>query len=194
MTENHSKLNTHSPILPLLVVVVVIGLGYLVIQPTIIELKDLNIQIAAKVKQITTMTEKIDALKYLKAEFAKNTKDLELLGVIIPEDEQVPEILVQLSAIASKSAVQVTSITPKVTSGKSIFQIGVNGDFSGISSFVDNLEKNSRPIAVQSVSFVPSAAKEGTASMTANLSIEIFTLSNAQTNPAAQTTTAESAS
>lgn len=181
MTNDQGKLNLYSPLLPLLIVVIIIGLGYLVIQPLITTLKDLNTKIAARSEQITQMESKISNLKYLKGEFAKATADLDLLNIAIPKDSQMPEILMQLAQIAGKSGVQITSINPKSGEGENL-SINTQGDFASISSFIENLEKNLRPITIRAISFTSSKNQEGVSTMTANISLEVFTLPSSSTS------------
>lgn len=176
MIKEEEKLATNSPLLPLLVAIFCFGLGYLVIYPKISELKNLNTQIAAVNKDSINLQEKTSNLKILQSKFARASSDVELLKVALPADEQMAEIIQQLQTLASKSGMLVKSIRPSIgpVSDETLLAVSLEGTFSNLVTFSENLEKNVRPANIKSVNMASSDSLTGTI-FEANVTLAFFT-------------------
>lgn len=179
MVNEQPKLQTHSPLLPFLMVLICIALGYFIISPKIAEIKSTNTSIAAKDKDTQALQEKIDGLKSLKSKFAVAPDDVNLLKIVTSDSEQMPEIIEQITAIANKSGMLVKSIKPdsRQVAGETLLSLQLGGDYLGLISFSENLEKNVRPAGVKSIN-MSSGLSDNTKTFDATVTISLFTNNN----------------
>lgn len=180
-----NNVKEHSSLLPLLAVIVAIGLGYLVINPKIAELRSLNNQISAKNLDITAMQEKINNLTILKQKFSESPGDVELLNLAVPKDSQIPEIIEEVTAMAGKSGLEVNAINPVVqqtSSGETEVSISVNGDYISFVNFSENLEKNIRPVTFKSVNIASQVQASGSIKLNATITLGFLTYQNKSTS------------
>lgn len=179
MVKDNEKINTHSPFLPFIVAIICLALGYFIISPKVTSLYELNTQIAAKQKDTANLQEKIDNLTNLKLKFEQSSDDVDLLKMVLASSDQQPEIINQLTAIASKSGMEIKAIKPydmQVTGSTSIM-VTLKGDYAGLIVFCSNLEKNIRPAAIKSVNLT-SSKQEDQNYFEASLIINFFTNQN----------------
>lgn len=132
---------------------VILVVGIWLIYPLMNQISDLNLKIGAKNEEISQAEKKINDLNTLKTEFSRFQNEVKQLAIAAPSEEQMPEILAQLEALAKKSGLEVNSIQP--TTGTASNEVAINlstkGSFTSTLLFLQNLEKNARPIQVRSI-------------------------------------------
>lgn len=138
--------------------------GYFLTKPLIGKLKEKNIQIDAKEKDISAMQSKISDLQTASSQMKTGSKELELLNLAWPPDEGLPEVLVSVEAMAGRAGLSVQAISPasgqQSNTGEVPVTVTVSGNFSNIITFSQILEKNLRPIKIKSIAIAASTAKD----------------------------------
>jgi Tfp pilus assembly protein PilO len=179
MLNEEAKIKNQTQLLPLLISVICLAIGYFVILPKIEELKLINIQIEAKNQNITEVQNKITNLNLLKNEFTNNSGTLEAVNLALADSSQLPEIIEQITSITQKSGMSLKSIKPdsKQINNELLVNLSLQGDFGSLITFTQNIEKNLRPITLKSVSM--SMSTDGT--FDANVGLGILTLDDNKT-------------
>lgn len=124
----------------------VLVVGYFYVRPTLDELKAARAASAAAGRDLEALNTKISQIQSLNAQLDSNKDAVDKLNLAVPDQAAFDELLVTLNAIASKSGIRLVSLQP--TGDKAIANATVEGSYSGIRSFVDNMHKNLRPINV----------------------------------------------
>lgn len=120
-----------------------------VIVPRVSSLKELAGQVAAKEQELILGREKVQAVREAAMLLNSAKRDIELLGVAIPEKEKADEALVQVTTAASTADVNVDRvvISPSETNSV-IFTVSASGGYENTVSLIANLEKNLRPAKI----------------------------------------------
>ena len=165
-------MNKHN-IVSLLSLIVILVIAVWVIYPNLNQIKDLNIKLGAKDKEISQAKQKINNLNTLKSEFNRFQEVVKQLEIAAPSEAQMPEILVQLETLAKRSGMEIISIQPTTTKNNQevAVNLATNGNFASTLLFLRNLEKNARPIQVKSFTLDSAKAGEGNLSATFALGI-----------------------
>lgn len=148
MEKNNQTLNV-AAVLSLL-------LGFLmfifVILPKIQNIKQVSADIATKQSELKAGQEKVAALRQAVQLMTSAKKDLEILGVAIPASENAEEAFAQLAANSSASGLEIKSTgvsTGEADSGGNLtLTITLSGKFENFKTFLENLEKNLRPVKI----------------------------------------------
>lgn len=118
--------------------------------PKMKNLKTLSTQAAAKQAELDAGVEQVKAIRTAAQLIKAASKDIETLGISIPEQSRAEEALAQLGASASKSDVQVKSVSiGGGASGTLKITLSISGGFDQTMTFISNLEKNLRPIEIE---------------------------------------------
>lgn len=125
-----------------------------VIRQTQTELTTLRAQVEAKTKEL-------DSLRKLATQGGAVARTLELLAVAAPADPQIPELLIMVEAIASKSGLTLVNATPSVSTSGTKLDLSLKGGYGSMASFFDLLNRNLRPAKVNNFSEVSQAAAPG---------------------------------
>lgn len=176
MVNNQNKVQNQTTIYPFLVILICGLLSFWVINPKIAVLKDLNTKISAKEKDTSALNEKIQNLKSLQKQFKDSSQDVELFNLAITEDEQMPEIIEQITSMASKSGVIVKTIRPdtRQVSNETVVNLSIRGDYPNLTAFVSRLEKNLRLATIKSININSSVAQDKK-SLDTTLALGFFT-------------------
>lgn len=155
------------------------------IVPHVSTLKNLSQKVAAKEQELTLGREKVQAIRNASILIKSAQRDIQLLGVAIPEKEKADEALVQVTSAASSAGISVQSavISPSVNSAVSL-TVSASGSYENTVSFIANLEKNLRPVKISDYSLASSSS--GQISSTFTIS---FPYLSAQPSPTATTGT-----
>lgn len=98
-------------------------------------------------------------LERLVNQYNERLTDIELFSKVIPEGENIPELLVGLEDLASGSGLAFTSVNFKTKDFKApgfktlVMEIKVKGSYPNFKNYLQNLEKSLRIFDVISVSF-----------------------------------------
>ena len=125
----------------------IIVITYLV--PQISSIKDGSNRAAAKEQELEAGKKKIQTIKTAVQLIASAKKDIETLGISMPAKAKAEEAVVQVASAASQAGAAVKSITVGDTKGgKVLLSFSTEGKFDQYTTFLDNLEKNLRPMKI----------------------------------------------
>lgn len=138
--------------LTVLIVLVALLLSFLgiifVIVPRISTLKTLSDQVAAKQAELDAGRQEVQSLKAAVQLIQSAQKDIETLGIAVPNSPKADEALVQLSQAATQAGLTVKSAAISPSEDQSItFTVSTDGQYNSAVSFIANMEKNLRPVA-----------------------------------------------
>ena len=176
---SEAKKTEQAAALLLLFLIIIIGLiyaPYIGIKPQLEILKEKNLEAAVKKTDLRTKEQQVENLKELESEIKAAQSTVRKLAIALPKGAEVPEILVQIEAMASSSGLSISDFTPskeqlidsgKVEAGiregegapegtKSAeptvdaygFSMSVEGPYSAVVKFLNTLETNLRPIKI----------------------------------------------
>ncbi|EKD56877.1 MAG: hypothetical protein ACD_58C00059G0002 [uncultured bacterium] len=176
MVSKENKVQSSTNIYPLLVVLICALLGYWVISPKIAEIKEFNTSIAAKEQDTASLNEKIQNLKTLQKQFEAAPGDVEILNLAIADDPQMPEIIEQLTSMASKSGMTIKSIRPdyRDSTNETVVGVTLRGDYINLINYISETEKNLRPASVKSIN-LSSTTLQDQSVLDTTLAIGFFT-------------------
>lgn len=174
---SHSAVGKSAGII-LLVLIILVGGWFYFIKPTLAKIQVVNAQVSAKNGDIILANQKLGDLGKLKSQLESSKSAVDLLGIAMPSDPQVPEVLVQVEKIAADSNLKITSLSTSGSEGSDKELGGVpitlnaEGTFGDLKTYNEILEKNLRPIRVKSISI--GGASEGGDKLTFSFSIEML--------------------
>jgi len=143
-----------------LCIVVVLVAAYFILMPKYNSLKDLGAQIKEKEQTLASRQEALEDLKELEESYNRAKVKVKDIPDILPKEEQVPELLVQLDALAKENNMGLASIniTPGAEAEEALYKslsisAGVAGSYSNLKKYLDSVEKNMRLIDITSIDF-----------------------------------------
>ncbi|MCX6809943.1 MAG: hypothetical protein NTZ65_04345 [Candidatus Berkelbacteria bacterium] len=168
-----------------------------VIVPKVQELKTVASNVEAKKQELEAGQNKVAATKKAIQTMSAAKRDLDLLGVAIPNQPDPEDALVQISAASGKAGLKLSSIAiaqSDSTKGSSLgLTFSTLGNFDSTLALFDNLEKGLRPIVIKDYA-ISNSENSGDLSATFNLTLPyIIDESKAKAAAAAQTATDQSA-
>lgn len=139
---------------------------------------------AAATAQASQLQTQVGTLEALVRQVPADTARLGQLHTALPTSADIKDLLTELDALANRTGVQLTSLSPASStsasgtstssSGSGVQTIGlpmtVSGSYAGMTSFLTGLENLPRALVVTSISLAPS----GGDNVTASLSSKIF--------------------
>ncbi|MCL5795162.1 MAG: type 4a pilus biogenesis protein PilO [Patescibacteria group bacterium] len=165
-------------IITIICLAAILLVGWFLLVPSVENLKNASLKVAAKDNEINAINKKVNDLNTLKSEFNNFQDEVNILSVAAPSTDQMPEILIQLQALAQKSGLEINSIQPNTASTKSLaVNLGVKGGFPNMLIFLQNLEKNIRIMQVKTVNLA-STQKDNQTTLTATFGLEIVKAGN----------------
>lgn len=179
MTDNERKLAiTASSLL------VAAGTLYFGLRPILAEYHDVQLARGARKLEIAELNVRQQTLQALGQQIEAKKADVERLLLAVPADEAYPELLTTLNAIAGRSSVVLVSIQPTrggaTTSGTVPLAISLSGSYPQILSFVSDVEKNLRPVTIQSLNMVEGMSGGGVLTATMQMEFARITSGGAQ--------------
>jgi len=162
-----------------------------IIVPKMKDLKSINTQVKAKEQELEAGKAKVAAIKNAAALIKKARKDLETLGIAVPDQERAEEALLQVTSAAGKAEITVKSMTMSAGGEGNLLSVAVStsGRYDNTIRFMENLEKSLRPAATTSFNFAP---KVGTGDVDATFQIVLPYVNEAALASATATATAQS--
>lgn len=176
MDNKPDKKNNSAAIIASISVIGIIAIGYFYIYPNIDGLKQLNTQVEAKISEISKYQDNISALNILKNQYSQISGQISKLGLAIPADADMPNLLTQVEYMANSSGMKLNSIQPGKETAKGVVPVTINlkGDFTGLNNFVTMLEKNIRPANIKTINIASVSNEESLLNIT--LSIDMLKL------------------
>jgi len=144
-----------------------------IIVPKMRDLKSINTQVKTKEQELEAGKAKVAAIKKAAELIRKARKDLETLGIAVPNKEKGEEALLQVASAAGKAEITVKSATISAGGeGRGLLSLAVStsGRYDNTIRFMENLEKSLRPATVSSFNFSP---KQGSADVDATFQIAL---------------------
>lgn len=171
MDKRDSKTN-RSAIIAAFSVIAILAIGYFYISPNIGALKTLNIQVDAKIAEITKYNDNVSALNVLKSQLAQISDQLNKLGLAVPSNDDMPDALTQIESMANNSGLKVNSIQPgKESTGIVPITVNLKGDYIGLANFITKLEKNIRPANIKSINIASASGENNLLNITMNMNM-----------------------
>lgn len=167
------------PILSLLLATGVLVVGVMVIYPNYKKLMAVKSQIEQSELEIRQEEEYFKKLAEIKEELDQDKENILKIGASLPNNPGMPAFLNFLQKTADRAGVTVSNISPFTVGAASInssfnevkMSLTVMGSYQSFKEFLSFLEKSSRMVEVETVSF--SADPKDSAS-SFNLSIKIY--------------------
>lgn len=148
------KKSTQTPILTaavLLLVALIILIAYII--PQIATLKELNQEISQKESELIIGKQKVQALRDAAQLIQQAKKEVELLGISIPTKEKAEESLLQITNIAARQSITITSTSFSSAEGLLTMNVIAKGDYNKFIDFFNDADSNIRPVSVSGISF-----------------------------------------
>jgi type IV pilus assembly protein PilO len=166
-------------------VAVVLVAWFLLISPVRTKIADTTAQVQAQQKNLATAKAKLAKMEETKQQAEQNQGRLIELYKMVPAQDEIPSLLLQIEDLAIESGISALGMTPGKASGSGSFQIvSVQLQFTGtyfdVNDFVYRLEQlvaqPGRLLAVKDVTLGLTATSKAGASpqLTVNMNVQAF--------------------
>ena len=121
-----------------------------------------------------SLQQRLNFIDVTSKDLAKNTDAQKLISLAAPSGSGMDNMLASLNAMAVTSGVSLMSVQPQATTtqpNQLDVSVSISGTFSAIEAFVGALEKNERPISIQSMSLSSAATTDGSTLIAATLNL-----------------------
>ncbi len=142
-------------LLPALILLLTV---FLIVMPKTKEIKNLNTEISKQQDEIAKNEVMVAKLDVLKAENEKLKKRLAELQEQLPEEKEVSSLLKQISEVAARSDVDITSWKPEAKRAHPSgiveeipFAVALNGTYHNLGYFFSNLTKLNRIVNLSDI-------------------------------------------
>jgi Tfp pilus assembly protein PilO len=171
MDNKSDKKSNSAAIIASICVIGIIAIGYFYIYPNVDSLKKINTDVEAKIAEISKYQDNISALNILKNQYSQISTQLSKLGLAVPADADMPDLLTQVEYMANSSGMKLNSIQPGKETAKGVVPVTINlkGDFTGLNNFVTMLEKNIRPAGIKTINITSVSGEESLLNITLNI-------------------------
>ncbi len=143
-----------------LLIVAVIVAAYFILMPKYNNLKDLGAQVKEKEQTLASKQKTWEDLKELEENYNRAKVKVKDIPDVLPKEEEIPELLIQLEALAKENNMGLASINviPGAETEEALYKslnisIGVAGSYSNLKKYLDSVEKNMRIMDVTSIDF-----------------------------------------
>lgn len=143
-----------------------IGVVVLLDIPGVQEVLGLKKQIENQKKVLEEKQNLINTVEGLRSEYENNKETLDKLDYIVPGKQEIPNLIVQIEAIAAKGGLVLGEMRFKTEEKSSekyntlIIELSLSGDYASFEKFLSTIEENIRLMDVESITFT-SAESEG---------------------------------
>lgn len=138
-----------------LLAVVLAGLAvWLVMTPALKAIGDTQAEISKLTTETTDLQQQVTTLKNFAKQGNALTQQLAILAIAAPTKGKIPELLMMIQTMAARSGLALVNATPVVSGSNTRTDITLRGDYPGLVNFLDILNRNIRPGAVKSFSFI----------------------------------------
>lgn len=98
-------------------ILLVLGIYFLAMSPLVTKVKTQMLNYKAQKLVNQQKQKELDNLSVLKDSMTQNKDEVNALKVALPKEPDIPDLLVQLNAIAASSKLKMVSFTPSMTAG-----------------------------------------------------------------------------
>lgn len=150
--ENKKPSVKNSLIIALLVILSVMA-GYFLLWPFSNQLKEDNIALAAKEEELKLKKQKLDDLRELSQNFIQAEENLKSLELAMPEEDQIPEVIVQIEAVVGEAGLAIGDLNPKKNEKEGVVEVilSVDGEYGNIINLIGLLQENIRPVLISEI-------------------------------------------
>ncbi len=144
-------------LISVVVVLLIVLFAFFVVMPKMNQIKDLRAQQKSENKELESAKATLDRLKGLKKNSAKIEAEMAGLKLKMPENPQLPSLLIEINTIASEAGIDFITISPGELSQLEEYaeiplNITITGRFFDLIDFLYRIRSNVREIKVTSVS------------------------------------------
>jgi type IV pilus assembly protein PilO len=169
----------------LALVAVVVVAWFMLISPLRTKIAETTAQVEAQQKNLTTAKAKLARMEDTKLQAEKNQGRLIELSKMVPSQDELPSLLLQIQDLATESGIEVMSIAPsKGSAGQGFEAISLGLQFSGtyfdVNDFIYRIEQlvasPGRLLAVKDVNLSLEGTPKANVSpaLTVNLNVQAF--------------------
>ncbi len=146
-------------ILTWLLLIVAIGFGIGVLEPKVQDVRSTNQELQAKTIMVTNRKARIGALQTLQQTFGSQPDRITNLISTLPQDPQIPELLITIESMANQSGIGLQSILPQVNTQQHEVDLTLigGGELGSVENLVHAVGDNARPMSVSSVTLTKDA-------------------------------------
>jgi Tfp pilus assembly protein PilO len=138
-------------------IVLAILIGYFGLRPMIDTYQQNVLTNRSVAAQVQSLKDRKTQLSELQHQISKYQNQVNQLNIAAPSAADYPEVLVQLTALAAKSQVTLSSVLPsraEDTAEEVPVTVTARGSYPQLLGFAQGIEKNLRPITVTSMTFL----------------------------------------
>ncbi len=156
-----------------LLLIFAIAFGAAIVRPKIADVRAITLEKDAKLQLLDNKKQRVQDLTTLSNIFAVNQSRVDALISALPQDPQLPELLVSIEAMANQSGVTIQSIVPQVNQKDQQVSLTLVGqaDLGGVESFTQTIADNNRPMSIDSLAMTKNS--NAGKSLTFNLVIQV---------------------
>jgi Tfp pilus assembly protein PilO len=137
-----------------LLIVGALTIGFGLLAPKIDEVRALSIEQRALKQLLASKKQRKAALQQLTTIFTGKEDQIRAIMATLPQDPQIPDVLVSAEAMIRESNVGITSITPQInpTQQQVYLVLAGQGGLGNIEALMTKIGENNRPMSVSAVS------------------------------------------
>jgi Tfp pilus assembly protein PilO len=173
--------------LPVICIIAVIVLGLKFIQPKLIETQALQQKKTEELTKKAAIERKLSRLVALDANKSDILAQLQAITIALPDQKEVPQLIIQLQKIAADSDVEIQGI--QLTPGKLVdedtalaqkigpqvdFNMSFKGSYEAVKTFLGKIYKTKRLINIDSIQINASTAQGEDNAINASVSMMTF--------------------
>jgi type IV pilus assembly protein PilO len=166
-------------------VAVVVVAWFMLISPLRTKIAETTAQVEAQQKNLATAKAKLARMEETKLQAEKNQGRLIELSKMVPSQDELPSLLLQIQDLATESGIEVMSIAPSKGSAGQGFEVVLlglqfNGTYFDVNDFIYRIEQlvasPGRLLAVKDVNLSLAGTPKANVSpaLTVNLNVQAF--------------------
>ena len=151
----------------ILLFVAVLG-WFAVVRPQISAFSEKSLEVKVRAEEVKSFQQRLNDLKTIEAQGSAVTNTLEALFLAMPRSSQIPEVLVMIDALGSRSGVVLDAATVGTPSGGEVpVSMSFTGSLSSVTSFLDAINENVRTAIIKN----QAVTADQSGNMTVNIQI-----------------------
>ena len=151
----------------ILLFVAVLG-WFAVIRPQISAFSEKSLVVKVRAEEVKSFEQRIDDLKTIKAQGSAVTDTLEALFLAMPKSSQIPEVLVMIDALGSRSGVVLDAASVGTATGGEVpVSMSFTGSLGSVTNFLNAINENVRTAIIKN----QSVTADDSGNMTVNIQI-----------------------
>jgi Tfp pilus assembly protein PilO len=137
-----------------LLFILAVALGFGVLLPKINEVRDVTVDMKAKTTIANNKQKRLDDLRQVQTTFSSQKDRVALLLSTLPQEPEVPEIIVSVEAMGRENGLSIESLLPQVNADDEEVTLTLvgEGDLGAVERFMQAIADNNRPMSVTALS------------------------------------------